>query len=83
MILAADALAGAAGTGCHEPPRIDGEDRATRVLVVGSDRRFRSVTGLLLTRRGCAVTLADPTADVAALAGVIKPMSSCWTRAPR
>jgi hypothetical protein len=30
-----------------------------RVLLVGKDRRFRSVTSALLTRRGCAVTLGE------------------------
>jgi uncharacterized protein len=29
------------------------------VLLVGKDRRFRSVTSALLTRRGCAVTLGE------------------------
>jgi uncharacterized membrane protein (UPF0127 family) len=39
----------------------------TKVLVVGSDRRFRSVAAALLTRRGCAVTLADRNANLADL----------------
>jgi uncharacterized membrane protein (UPF0127 family)/CheY-like chemotaxis protein len=38
---------------------------ATKVLVVGTDRRFRSVAAALLTRRGYAVTLAERSADLA------------------
>lgn len=34
-------------------------DGIPRVLLVGSDRRFRSLAALLLTRRGCAVTLGE------------------------
>jgi uncharacterized protein len=41
---------------------------ATRVLLVGADRRFRSVAAALLTRRGCAVTLGDRTGNIAELA---------------
>lgn len=41
---------------------------ATRVLVVGTDRRFRSVAAALLTRRGCAVTLQERMTNVAELA---------------
>jgi uncharacterized protein len=41
---------------------------ATRVLLVGADRRFRSVAAALLTRRGCAVTLADRSTNIAELA---------------
>jgi uncharacterized membrane protein (UPF0127 family)/CheY-like chemotaxis protein len=37
----------------------------TKVLVAGSDRRFRSVAAALLMRRGCAVTLADRSANLA------------------
>ena len=40
---------------------------ATRVLIIGNDRRFRSVAAVLLTRRGCAVTLGAPTTDLAGL----------------
>jgi uncharacterized protein len=40
----------------------------TRVLLVGSDRRFRSVAAALLTRRGCAVTLGDRATNIADLA---------------
>jgi hypothetical protein len=40
----------------------------TRVLVVGTDRRFRSVAASLLSSRGCAVTLRDRMTDVAELA---------------
>jgi uncharacterized membrane protein (UPF0127 family)/CheY-like chemotaxis protein len=46
----------------------DEETIATRVLVVGSDRRFRSVAAALLTRRGCNVTLGDRTENIGALA---------------
>lgn len=47
---------------------IDGAtDGSTRVLVVGTDRRFRSVTAALLTRRGCTVTLAEDTEDLVEL----------------
>lgn len=42
--------------------------RRTHVLLVTSDRRFRSVAAVLLTRRDYAVTLADRTSDVAELA---------------
>ena len=41
---------------------------AMRVLVVGSDRRFRSVAAALLTRRGIAVTLREQMTGVAELA---------------
>lgn len=40
----------------------------TRVLVVGKDRRFRSVAAALLTQRGCAVMLGDRPTDAADLA---------------
>jgi hypothetical protein len=41
---------------------------ATRVLLVGADRRFRSLAAALLTRRGCAVSVGEPSASVAELA---------------
>ena len=41
---------------------------ATRVLLVGTDRRFRSVAATLLTRRGCAVSLGDGSDDLGELA---------------
>jgi hypothetical protein len=41
---------------------------APRVLVVGADRRFRSVAAALLTQRGVAVTLREQMTDVAELA---------------
>jgi DNA-binding NtrC family response regulator len=47
----------------EEPPT-----GATRVLVVGADRRFRSVAAALLTRRGVAVTLREEMTRVAELA---------------
>ena len=40
----------------------------TKVLLVGNDRRFRSVAAALLTRRGCAVTLGDRATNLAELA---------------
>jgi uncharacterized protein len=48
-------------------PETDADDR-TRVLLVGKDRRFRSVAAALLTRRGCAVTLSERLANAAELA---------------
>jgi uncharacterized membrane protein (UPF0127 family)/CheY-like chemotaxis protein len=48
----------------HSPHPING----TRVLVVCSDRRFRSVTAALLTGRGCAVMIDDRRAGIAQLA---------------
>jgi uncharacterized membrane protein (UPF0127 family)/CheY-like chemotaxis protein len=56
-----------ANRGLGLPPREDAAG-ATRVLVVGTDRRFRSVAAALLTRRGCAVTLHERMTDVAELA---------------
>ncbi|HWF51594.1 MAG TPA: DUF192 domain-containing protein [Solirubrobacteraceae bacterium] len=35
------------------------QDPVMRVLLVGGDRRFRSLAALLLSRRGCAVTFAE------------------------
>ena len=46
----------------------NGAPATTRVLVVGSDRRFRSVAAALLTRRGIAVTLREQMTGVAELA---------------
>jgi uncharacterized protein len=46
-------------------------DRAgdpTRVLLVGTDRRFRSVAATLLARRGCEVTVSERIVGVAELA---------------
>jgi CheY-like chemotaxis protein len=52
--------------------RLHGEARAalspTKVLLVGADRRFRSVAAALLTRRGCMVTLTDRSSNIAELA---------------
>lgn len=46
--------------GEHEPVvGIGGGADSLRVLLVGKDRRFRSVTSALLTRRGCTVTLGE------------------------
>jgi uncharacterized membrane protein (UPF0127 family)/CheY-like chemotaxis protein len=62
------------------PPRHDSADEvvggatdaptngAPKVLVVGTDRRFRSVAAALLTGRGIAVTLREQMTDVAELA---------------
>jgi CheY-like chemotaxis protein len=44
----------------------------TRVLLIGKDRRFRSVAAALLTRRGCAVTLGDGSARIAELARQVR-----------
>ena len=61
-------LAGADdGTGLAPRPSGPGSG-APRVLLVGNDRRFRSVVAALLTRRGCAVTLGDDVTNVAELA---------------
>jgi hypothetical protein len=49
-----------------EPARDDAE--AARVLIVGSDRRFRAVTAALLTRRGFTVSLGERTGSIAELA---------------
>ena len=38
---------------------IDSAAASLHVLLVGKDRRFRSVTSALLARRGCAVTLGE------------------------
>jgi uncharacterized protein len=64
------ARAGAVSNGSNGPGDASAADvtAPTRVLVVGSDRRFRSVAATLLTRRGCAVTLADRTNDIAEMA---------------
>jgi uncharacterized membrane protein (UPF0127 family) len=40
----------------------------SRVLLVGKDRRFRSVTAALLTRRGCTVSEGERLVNVAELA---------------
>ena len=49
----------------EDPPHTT---NGTRVLLVCSDRRFRSVTAALLTRRGCAVMIDDRRAGIALLA---------------
>jgi uncharacterized membrane protein (UPF0127 family)/CheY-like chemotaxis protein len=43
-------------------------DRATRVLLISNDRRFRTVAAALLNRRACSVTLGDRMENVVALA---------------
>jgi uncharacterized membrane protein (UPF0127 family)/CheY-like chemotaxis protein len=40
----------------------------TRVLLMSPDRRFRSVTSALLTRRGCSVTVGRAAHDIAEIA---------------
>jgi CheY-like chemotaxis protein len=45
----------------------------TRVLVVATDRRFRSVAAALLTRRGCVVTLEKQTINLSRLARRERP----------
>jgi uncharacterized membrane protein (UPF0127 family) len=40
-------------------------ERAPKVLLVGSDRRFRSVTATLLQRRGYSVTIGEQVANMA------------------
>lgn len=54
--------------GIRGAAKSDGSAAPTRVLIVGKDRRFRSVAVALLTRRGCAVTFGDRLAKVAELA---------------
>jgi uncharacterized protein len=44
------------------------DDRAPRVLLVGSDRRFRSVAAALLQRRGYSVTVGEQVASMADIA---------------
>lgn len=50
-----------------DPGLPHGSDRVD-VLLIGADRRFRTVAAALLARRGYAVTLADRTTNVADLA---------------
>jgi uncharacterized protein len=54
---------GFAATSHQDAPGSNG----TSVLLIGADRRFRSVAAALLTRRGCVVTLGDHAQDTAAL----------------
>lgn len=60
VINAASAGETGSNRGEHQP-QLPGADAAgsPHVLLVGKDRRFRSVTSALLTRRGCAVTLGE------------------------
>lgn len=46
----------------------NGATAQPKVLVIGTDRRFRSVAAALLTRRGCRVTLADRSSNIGQLA---------------
>jgi len=59
--LGSDITVTASGTESTEPDAI-------RVLLVATDRRFRSVAAALLTRRGCTVAASERLSDVAALA---------------
>jgi hypothetical protein len=59
VVDAALARRGAAGNGHHAPAPTGGEEPVMRVLLVGGDRRFRSLAALLLARRGCAITFID------------------------
>jgi CheY-like chemotaxis protein len=63
-----DAENGESGSRYHREPDVRRGVDPTRVLLTGSDRRFRSVAAALLSRRGCAVTLGDGPATVAELA---------------
>jgi len=59
------------GAGSDLDGVIDGavvHSASPKVLLVGADRRFRSVAAALLTRRECAVTLADRASNIAELA---------------
>jgi uncharacterized membrane protein (UPF0127 family) len=67
--VAADAAA-SAENGASAPPVAGGDDRITHVLLVGSDRRFRSLAALLLTRRGCAVMLSERVGGFIDMAGL-------------
>jgi uncharacterized membrane protein (UPF0127 family)/CheY-like chemotaxis protein len=49
------------------------ESHATRVLLVGNDRRFRSVAAALLTRHGYAVTVGGRDRTAAELADKVRP----------
>jgi uncharacterized protein len=49
------------------PAAVD-DDRAPRVLLVGADRRFRSVAAALLQRRGYSVTVGEQVASMADIA---------------
>ncbi len=46
----------------------NGADGPARVLLVGTDRRFRSVAATLLARRGCEVSVSERIVGVAELA---------------
>jgi hypothetical protein len=48
--------------------RSDRDTGHTKVLLVGTDRRFRSVAATLLARRGCEVSVSERIAGVAELA---------------
>ena len=63
----ADAANGNGDAGAIMIDAVETPDQA-HVLLVGADRRFRSVAAALLTRRGYSVTLADRTSNVAELA---------------
>ena len=55
----------------HESPALVDTDRSgdpAKVLLVGADRRFRSVAATLLARRGCDVSVTERIVGVAELA---------------
>jgi uncharacterized protein len=49
-------------------PNSNESDENVRVLLVGTDRRFRAVAAALLTRRGCSVAVGDRIGNAAELA---------------
>lgn len=50
------------------PPVAHAPTGSARVLLISSDRRFRTLAATLLTQRGCSVTSAERMADAAELA---------------
>jgi uncharacterized membrane protein (UPF0127 family) len=52
----------------HRAPDGLGDEARTKILIVATDRRFRSVASALLARRGCTVVLGDRLSDAAELA---------------
>ena len=52
---------------------MQGDDGAPRVLLISTDRRFRSVTAALFTRRGWPVAVGSFQEDVGALVASAQP----------
>lgn len=52
----------------EEVEQVDRDGVRTKVLLVGTDRRFRSVAATLLERRGCEVSVSERIVGVAELA---------------